>query len=439
MAVFFTVLCGIAVVTLGYFSYYFTRGHFVHSTEAAIDSEIRHAISWDEQGAEDLARALSVPERIWLLQDMNGNYLGGSLRALPENVSLLTEGIIIFEHGQRQYAAKIHSFSDGRKLLIGIDFTDLSQSYRFMQRLSILSIILMFAVIITSYAISRFVVTRTNKIAETARNIMETGDMSQRIALHARWDDLGFMAGVLNEFLARIENLMASVRQVADNIAHDLRTPLSRMRSSVEELKNAPSLAQNKEAQNLCDKISAEADRLLDTFNALLKISRIEEGRDIGPRHPLDLENLAQDVAELYEPLAEEKNINLQKNLQKALYNGNKDLLFQALANIVDNAIKFTPAGGTVTITSGQDNKGHVFVSICDSGPGINETDESRLFKRFYRAESSRRSPGNGLGLSLVSAIVTSHGGTVTLENIYRNAGTSSAGLCATIFFPAET
>ena len=420
MALFFTVMLGGAVILLGYFGYYFNRGHYVSNAEDMIAIEMRYLMLAD--GNHNLANTLAsidkTPGRVYLLLDQNKEKISGNLAELPQSVSVLDEGTILFsapDHDGRlkKYAAKIHAFADGRRLLTGVDVTDLSFFYATMKWLSILSIIFMIVVIATSFVISRFVVSRTNRIALTAKDIMDTGDLSRRIVVDSRWDDLSNMAYVLNGFLERIETLMYGIRQVSDNIAHDLRTPLTRLRNNLETLRDKDT---NHAMQPAYEVMISEADRLLNTFNALLRIARIEAGKQKTQFVNINLRKLVGDVIDLYDPLAEERQILISSELAALQYNGDRDLLFQALANILDNAIKFTPAGGRISITL-IESDGRPQLTIRDSGPGIPEAEKDKVFDRFYRAESSRTTPGNGLGLSLVAAVVNLHAGTISLSN----------------------
>ena len=184
MALLFTVLCGAAALSLGYFINYFAKGHFVHSTEAVIDSELRYIEAVGIQDTQGKERFYA-----YLNED-------GSLPAeLPSSISLLSEGIIVFDHPERKrrYAAKIHTFEDGKKLLVGTDITAISHDFKFMQWLGIASIVFVVVVVFVSYLISVFVVSGTNKIADTAREIIKTGDLSRRVELGSRWDDLSNM------------------------------------------------------------------------------------------------------------------------------------------------------------------------------------------------------------------------------------------------------
>lgn len=399
MALLFTILCGGAVIILGYFSYYFTRGHFIHGTEAVIDTEIKYLSQTQEPRTFPTAK-----DRIYITFDHDQQ---SELLSAP--VDRLAEGIIVFDKkdSDRKYAAKIHTFPDGKKLLVGIDITEASQNYRFMLWLSIISIVFMAVVILFSFMISVFVVSGTNKIAETAKDIMNTGDLSQRLEVGSHWDDLSNMAAVLNMFLERIEQLMLGVRQVSDNIAHDLRTPLTRMRNHIEELK------EQEPDKEEYEKLLTEADHLLSTFGALLRISRIEAEKQKQHFQSVDMSKLLNDVISFYEPLAEDKDITMTLNAEPASLHGDKDLLFQAYANIIDNAIKFTPKGGKISVNL----EANCTVQITDNGPGVSEEELEKMFNRFYRGEESRSTRGTGLGLSLALAVITLHGGNITAHN----------------------
>lgn len=296
--------------------------------------------------------------------------------------------------------------------------------------LAVTVIALMLVVIGTSFFISIFVVTRINTIARTARDIMATGDLSRRIEISSKWDDLSYLALTLNALLERTEQLMQGIRQVSDNIAHDLRTPLTRLRGRLEDLRDNPRLQENREVVQTADSLIAEADHLLEVFQALLRIGSITRGQRHKPFAPFALDTVLRDVIELYEPLAEEKHIALQCHTAPVEASGDRDLVFQALANLMDNAIKFTPDHGRVDIRCEQNDAGST-VAVCDNGPGIPETERDRVFDRFYRTHASRNAPGSGLGLSLVAAVVELHGGRITLRD-------HRPGLCVELVLPAN-
>jgi signal transduction histidine kinase len=236
-------------------------------------------------------------------------------------------------------------------------------------------------------------------------------DLSRRIAIDTQWDDLSNLAQVLNQFLEQLEVLMTGVREVSNNIAHDLRTPLAGLRSDIESLKGG-----QVDDQQL-DALIAETDKILGIFQSLLRITNIEQGKRTHAFAAVDLRALLQDVIELYEPVAEEKEVTLYAQLVPPLtINGDADLLFQLFANVLDNAVKFSPYGARIEIGAVQE-RGRVVISIVDHGPGIPDSEKEKVFKHFYRGDASRSTQGNGLGLSLVKAVVQQHQGQIVLED----------------------
>lgn len=269
---------------------------------------------------------------------------------------------------------------------------------------------------------------RIEAINQTSRKIM-TGDLSRRIPSQHTGDDFDLLADNLNMMLDQIESLMESVRRVSDNIAHDLRTPLARLRNQLESLQlDTDADDQSKPRLQLA---LDEADALLNTFNALLRIAHIESHHDNSTFSDIDLRELINDVMELYEPLAEEKQIDFQTNIITTLtIQGDRDLLFQALANLLDNAIKYTPQRGRIVLSLNKDESGH-YLQLCDSGPGIPQDKYEQVYQRFFRLDQSRSTPGNGLGMSLVQAVMERHRLPIQLHD-------NLPGLCVIIRFPCE-
>jgi signal transduction histidine kinase len=244
------------------------------------------------------------------------------------------------------------------------------------------------------------------------------GDLSQRVPLADTGDELDRLAGSLNTMLDRIEHLVAGLREVSDNIAHDLKTPLTRMRNRIDTtLRDAPDTETYRET--LIQTIE-EADELIRTFNALLSIARLEAGAQVEEFDTFDLAALAADAVELYEPVAEGEGITVSLDApQPAQVKANRQLLAQATANLIDNAFKYArPESGdgaiTVRIAPGESQ---VRLIVADNGPGIPEDQRERALKRFARLETSRSRPGSGLGLSLVAAVARLHGGSIALED----------------------
>ena len=273
--------------------------------------------------------------------------------------------------------------------------------------------------------ISRRMLNRLGAINRAAERIM-TGDLTHRIATSGSNDEFDRLSDALNAMLEEIRRLMNGMRTVTDNIAHDLRSPLTRMKGRLEMLlRETPDSQAQRQA---IERTISDADQLLATFTALLSIADAESGSARATMSPLDLGELAADVVDLYGPAAEERAISMQCGGGGGAVVGSRQLLFQAVANLADNAIKNTPAGGTITLaveTGGNEVK----LTVTDTGPGIPEPERERVLEPFVRLDSSRSTPGSGLGLALVAAIVRLHGGRLELAD-------NKPGLCVALVFP---
>ena len=255
----------------------------------------------------------------------------------------------------------------------------------------------------------------------SAQGIM-AGDLTRRLPVSGSGDEFDRLAEGLNEMLGRISELMAGLHEVSDNIAHDLRTPLTRLRNHAEA-----ALAFGGDAaayRQALEKTIEELDELINIFNALLLIARAEAGGDLGPLEPLDIGEAARSVAELYEPIAEEEGVALTVRADDGLtVRGNRELIGQTIANLVDNALKYgapkraTPRRKPDVVITARRAGESVVLTIADRGPGIAPADRARALDRFVRLEGSRSRPGSGLGLSLAAAVARMHGGTVELED----------------------
>ncbi len=270
---------------------------------------------------------------------------------------------------------------------------------------------------------------RIDAITATNERIV-AGDLSGRLAVTGSGDEFDRLANSLNAMLERIEALMGGMKQVSDNIAHDLKTPLTRLRNRAEEaLRGSKSESEYRAA---LESTIEESDGLIRTFNALLMIARAEAGEARDGMTDFDASEIARSVAELYEPLAEEKGMRLSVEAPEPLQiRGNRELISQALANLIDNAIKYgAEAGkkGDIRIETRRED-GRILISVADRGAGIPEADRTRAVERFVRLEASRSKPGAGLGLSLVAAVAHLHGGELLL-------GDNQPGLRATIALP---
>lgn len=419
MALLFTALLTVSALILVYFLIDFGKRDFLRETEAAIDIEISMLSTLDsvQEGLLPYIQRRATDDAVVRFRYENeaGTLLGGSIDPIPRDVQRFTEGVLRFDletvSGKQAFAAKIHTFNDGSRVIVARNVHELIANYEQLKTMSALIMSLMLAVVLVSFAISHFVVSRINRIAAIAQNIVETGDLSQRLSIDSRWDDLSNLSEVLNGFLGKIEQLMSGVREVSNNIAHDLRTPLSGLRSDIEALKGR--VVDDHEV----DVLLAEADRILAVFQALLRITNIEKGKRSQFMREVNLQEIIRDVTELYEPVAEDSAIRLDvDNAASIVIRGDGDLLFQLFANVLDNAIKFSPSGSVIRLSTFIE-KGQAVVLVADQGPGIPDHEKDKVFKHFYRSDSSRSTPGNGLGLSLVWAVAEHHQARITLED----------------------
>ena len=249
-------------------------------------------------------------------------------------------------------------------------------------------------------------------VHETAERIMK-GDLRERLPTHGGGDDLDRLAVSVNHMLDEIARLMDDMKSVGDNIAHDLRTPLTRVRARLERARDSASTTE--EWHEMVDRAVAGLDQALRLITALLRISEIEGGRRRAAFEIVALGQIAEEIAELYEPFAEEKEVRFALDLAAVrTISGDRDLLSELLSNLVANAIKFTPAGGSVRLSLADGAEGPV-LQVADTGPGIPPEQRELVFKRFYRSDASRSVEGYGLGLSLVDAIAKLHGFRVTI------------------------
>ena len=283
---------------------------------------------------------------------------------------------------------------------------------------------------IGSFLIGYTIIHSISRISRTARRIVD-GDFSERVPTHANdADEMSQLADDLNHMLDRIEALITSQRQVTNNIAHDLRSPLNRMRNRME----VALLDRNSEAAALREVIAdsvEDAENLLKTFNALLNIAQVESRAKDDFKHE-SLSAICDDLAELYDVMTEEGEHSFEAHIERGLdIMGNRQLIAQAITNLLDNAVKYTPSGGHITLTAEQRGE-NIHVSVGDNGHGIPPDKRDDVLKRFVRLDSARSTPGNGLGLSLVSAIVALHNGSLQLHD-------NKPGLRIEITLPSET
>ena len=422
LALLYMLLFSTSVLMLLGFIYWSTVSYISAQTDETIDIEILDLTErYRNAGLSGLTQLLSerlsrrpAGASVYLLTDKDLAPLVGNLDRWPLGADI-KNGWLEFtlenaggtDTSEHQARARVFRLSGGFILLVGRDIHDLEITKRRIIATLLWGLAIMLVLGgIGSVMMGRSTLRRIEAINETSREIM-SGDLSRRVPSRNTGDDFDVLADNLNNMLNQIESLMESVRRVSDNIAHDLRTPLARLRNRLEELSLDVEQSDNRRAT--VEQALEEADGLLNTFNALLRIARIESHDTRAGFADIDIAALVGDVVELYEPLAEEKSLRLATSLDvRPVFKGDRDLLFQALANLLDNAIKYAPPRSEISCRLEAADDGARLV-LSDKGPGIPASQRDNVFQRFFRLEQSRTTPGNGLGMSLVQAVMQLH------------------------------
>ncbi|MEO8443849.1 MAG: HAMP domain-containing sensor histidine kinase [Gammaproteobacteria bacterium] len=415
-----------------------TVGYLEQQTNATIEAEVTGLVEqYRQRGTrglealirERMAMSTGVPT-VYLFADRNRQPLAGNLGAWPAgeadaggwyNFSRVGEdGRRIGVRGQ------VFVLSDGRHLLVAQDQSRLEATRSLINEAFLWAlggglVLALLGGFLMSYSVMR----RIDAINRASREIM-TGRLQSRMPVRGIHDEFDQLAENLNAMLDRIDSLIEGVKSVADNIAHDLRTPLTRLRGRLENLSGRPGLDDDLRGELAA--AMTEADHLLTTFRALLRIARIESGTHDREWAAVELRPLLEDAWELYQAVGEEKGITVRLGNASGELRGDRDLLFQAVSNLLDNAIKYSPAGSEVTIDACETDD-LASISIADRGPGVPAEERDKVLDRFYRTASVTGIPGSGLGLSLVSAIARHHGGQLILED-------NAPGLRATLRLP---
>ncbi len=428
-----------ATVLVG-FTYWNTERSLDAQTDQIIEAEITGLNEqYQRLGLRGLAdvvvsRSIHGGQGLYMLADSAGRPLAGNLDEWPQSVTRANE-FVEFEYARRVQGEQVMLRARGMafvlvggfELLVARDVDERNMTKRLFTTTLPWSVGLMLLFgLIGGALMSRRVLARLELINRTSAEIV-AGNFSRRVPLTDAHDEFDTLAENLNRMFERIERLMKGMREVADSVAHDLRTPLNRLRNRLEEAQRRLD-PQSPHAADI-EAAIAETDGLIATFNALLLIAEADSGAARGAMAQIDLSAVILDVAELYAPLAEEKNIALSVMPTGVLtIEGNRSLISQALANLIDNAIKYTPAEGRIAIFAVETPSG-IDLTVADSGPGIDTADRARVVERFVRLEASRNSPGTGLGLSLVAAVARLHRARLTLDD-------NNPGLKATISFP---
>jgi DNA-binding response OmpR family regulator/signal transduction histidine kinase len=434
---------GAVVLALFGYVYWSTTTFALSRLDAAIAADTARLRDADELGGRDgliqaIAQRLAAAPGaggVYLLADASFKPLAGNLKQWPVSAEE-TPGWVEFRADALQatapgeqslYRARWHTLPDGSHLLVGRDIDDLNRFIWQIRAALAFAVALLFVLAaVASVSVTRRTVGRIEAINATSRAIMDSG-LNKRIPLRGSADEWDQLAQNLNSMLERIEGLVGEVKEVSDNVAHDLRTPLTRMRGRLEKAGAAPRDPERDRA--LIGATIADLDDVLRIFSSLTRISQIETVDPTAAFRPVDLVELATEVAELFDAAAEDRGGRVEVvGADPVFVTADRDLLFDAMANLVDNAIKHGRDGGRVVVSVEQNGEGASLV-VTDDGPGIPADEFHHVFRRFYRLERSRRTPGNGLGLSLVAAIARLHGARVALSD-------NAPGLRAELHFP---
>jgi len=430
LALFYLAPFGLLVVILFAFLYLGTVELIDTQANATIEAEIRGlAEQYSERGLTRLTEVIaersgSKGEKgsVYLLTGPDLQPLAGNLSKWPA-ATALKGGWLSFEvergRGDRmtthEIRAKPFRLAGGFRLLVGRDMAERAEfqeaiAHTLVAALGITIILGITGALYLSHKLLR----RVETVAETSRTIVH-GELARRIPLEGSGDEFDRLSSSLNEMLDQIEQLMTGMRAVTDSLAHDLRSPLTRLKGRIEvTLRGAADLARYRET---LEQTIADTDAILATFNALLSIAQAEAGAARASMTRLDLGRVAHDALELYEPVAEKKGVTLESTIDGgAAIIGHGQLLAQSVANLLDNAIKYTPTGGRIALAV-RNAADRAELIVADSGPGIPLPDRDRVLERFVRLDASRTSPGSGLGLSLVAAVAKLHRAVLTLED----------------------
>lgn len=381
-----------------------------------------------ERGLHDYVSLETRRLNAFGLFDAAGKHLGGAVDALPAGVrvdgpvALLPHGLQRNDgRGNTSVRAAAVRLGDGHILLISHDTSIVDRIGTIILQALLWGLSLtVIPGLLGAWLLSRGPLRRVHAIRDATVPIMR-GDLTRRLPLSRRGDELDMLAGIVNAMLDEIERLLGEVKGVCDNIAHDLRTPLTRLRARLYRLQQQ--FAEDGETGAMVAECTADTDALLVRFRALLRISELENQQRRACFGPIDLADVLREVHALYVPLAEDKRQQLELRLPEPLpgVHADRHLLLEAFSNLIGNAIKFTPAGGHVDIRARTSVDGP-WVDVSDSGPGIPPDQREAVTRRFYRAESCRSTPGSGLGLSIVSAIARLHGYTLEIADGERGA-----------------
>jgi signal transduction histidine kinase len=430
-------------------------------SEGLLQQQMREAVAqeteqiervFDNNGMNGLLRTLERRARqpganLYIIASPTGEVLAGNVAAIQPGVmdnEGWTETPFRYQRYQEETLgnnrpmayAQVTVLSNGLRVLVGRDLGE-PENFRKLVRQALMVALGVMGVgaLAIWYLIGRNALKRMDRMSDASQRIM-AGDLSQRLPTSGSGDEFDRLSESLNTMLGRIEKLNEGLKQVSDNIAHDLKTPLTRLRNKAEA-----ALAGNDKADHriALEEMIGESDQLIRTFNALLMISRVEAGQAPAEMSAIDISGIAHDSAELYEPVAEDCGLKLVTEIADGVeIKGNRELVGQALGNLIDNAIKYAEGSDDpeirVSLVRREDD---IVLSVADSGAGVPDDKRDEVVKRFVRLDASRSKPGTGLGLSLVGAVMEMHHGRLELDTTHPERE-NNRGLTVRMVFPVR-
>ena len=421
----YALLLALSATALAIFLWWATAGLLDRQTEAAITADAQGlAERWADGGLpalvvtiEDRLAQNIDDDAIYLLADSSMKRIAGNLAGWPPSVTETGSwyGLPVMRAGIKSLAdVQRYELPGGFHLLIGRDVQVRAQLRELLTDALLWAVVVVLLMATAGALVVRSLFRRTLANVSATAAAIAAGDFAQRVKLTGRGDEFDQVAEVINDMLDRIGRLMDGVKQVSNAIAHDLRTPITRARTRLEDA--ALHAETSDDLRAAVERATLDLDGIVAVFQALLRIAEIEAGSRRSSFARLDLAPLLAEVADLYGAVAEERGIVLTLEAPDAVPTyGDKAMMQQAIANLVDNAVKFSPGGSTVCLAASISSM--VFIAVSDQGPGIGFDEREQATDRFYRGESARSTPGSGLGLSLVLAVAHLHGGELRLED----------------------
>ena len=435
-----------------FYIYAVTAGEVTRRADRDIASEVRSLqVAYRRGGLQQLnqeliERTAEARPYLYLLIDGAGRTVSGSIAASPVAATNAQDQVwtaftvtdrepngTLARHAARGEQVRLPT---GERLFVGVD---IGQQEAFVGKIvgamtaagPLMLVLGLLGGLVVSRNVSRAMAGLNAVVAA-----VKSGNLQARAHVRGAHDEFDELASGLNDMLDRLERSMAGLRHAGDAIAHDLRSPLTRLRARL-EVALIDIEAGRGDPKAALDQAVQDAEGVLKTFNAVLAIARLQAAGQAPSPSTFDASELAEGVAELYEPVCEEKGVEFQSELERGLLaRGNREFIGQALANLLDNAVKYTPPGGAVMLRARRRSSGEIEFSVTDTGPGVPEEDRARIVQRFVRLENSRNEPGAGLGLSLVAAVAEAHGGRLEIDEGPGSVGEGGPGLRVAFILP---